>query len=102
MRASSFIRRIGSVVHVSASGNIIVKAEGDVPRLGERIFNGDAKPIGIVVDVFGPVSSPYVSVRPEGARGTPKSKGLKVYVMASSQVKRKAKGRKSERGVSRD
>ena len=58
------MQRLGRVLHVSSSRNLILKAE-NVPRIGDRVVNHDLRRVGTVCDVFGPVSSPYVAVRPE-------------------------------------
>ena len=50
-------------LHVSSSWNIILKAE-NVPRIGDKVINENLKPVGMVFDVFGPTSSPYVAVKP--------------------------------------
>ncbi len=34
-----------------------------MPRIGDQVFNETLKPIGIISDIFGPISSPYVSVK---------------------------------------
>jgi len=49
---------------VSSSRNIILKVENP-PRIGDRVLNKNLKPVGTIFDVFGPVSSPYVAVKPE-------------------------------------
>lgn len=35
-----------------------------LPRLNSRVVDENLKTVGKVFDVFGPVSSPYVAVRP--------------------------------------
>ena len=57
------MQRIGCVVHISSNGNIILKAD-NVPRIGDQAIDENLKAVGTVFDVFGPVSSPYVAVRP--------------------------------------
>jgi len=57
------LHRIGRVLHISPSRNIIVKIE-KTPRIGETVVDENLKPIGKVFDIFGPVSSPYASIRP--------------------------------------
>jgi len=52
------------VLHLSSSRNLILKAENP-PRIGDRVLNKNLKPVGTIFDVFGPVSSPYVAVKPE-------------------------------------
>ncbi len=63
------LKRLGVVLHVSKNtGNLILRAEF-APRVGERVLDSRLRVVGTVFDVFGPVSRPYVSVRPsvEGA-----------------------------------
>ena len=58
------MRRLGKVLHLSSmTGHPIVKAR-TTPRIGEKVYSGDLKPIGYVFDVFGPVDAPYVAVKP--------------------------------------
>lgn len=49
---------------MSSSRNLILKVENP-PRIGDRVVNQNLKPVGTVFDIFGPVSSPYVAVKPE-------------------------------------
>jgi len=57
------LQRIGCVVHISSNGNIILKAD-NVPRIGDQAMDENLRTVGMVFDVFGPVASPYVAVRP--------------------------------------
>ena len=57
------MQRIGHVLHVSSSRNVILKAE-NVPRIGDKVVDENLKSVGTVFDVFGPTSSPYVAVKP--------------------------------------
>ncbi len=57
------MHRIGYVLHVSNTKNMILKAE-NIPRIGDKVTNENLKPVGTVFDVFGPTSSPYVAVKP--------------------------------------
>jgi len=57
------LQRIGCVLHVSSSKNMILKAES-VPHTGESVVDENLKQVGTVFELFGPVSSPYVAVRP--------------------------------------
>ncbi|MEM3874519.1 MAG: Gar1/Naf1 family protein [Candidatus Bathyarchaeia archaeon] len=59
--------RLGRALHISPSKNVIVKVE-NTPRIGETVVDENLKPIGEVFDVFGPVSSPYVAVKPKIAK----------------------------------
>lgn len=40
-----------------------MKAEA-LPKIGDTVVDGHLKPIGTVFDVLGPVSSPYIAVKP--------------------------------------
>ncbi|MBC8225350.1 H/ACA RNA-protein complex protein Gar1 [Candidatus Bathyarchaeota archaeon] len=55
--------RIGSVMHISrASGNLILESSRNA-KIGETVTDSKGKRVGVVFDVFGPVDSPYASVR---------------------------------------
>jgi rRNA processing protein Gar1 len=49
---------------VGSDKNLIIKAE-KIPRIGDKAVNEHLKPVGTVFDIFGPVSSPYISVKTE-------------------------------------
>ena len=57
------MQRLGRVLHISPSRNIIVKIE-NIPRIGETIVDENLRTVGKIFDMFGPVCSPYVAVRP--------------------------------------
>lgn len=57
------MQRIGRVLHVSSTKNMILKAE-NLPNIGDRVVDETLSQVGTVFDVFGPVSSPYVAVKP--------------------------------------
>jgi len=57
------LHRIGCVLHVSSTKNMILKAE-NIPRTGDTVVDENLNNVGTVFDVFGPVSSPYVAVKP--------------------------------------
>lgn len=59
------MQRIGSVLHVSSSRNMILKADHqNFPRIGDVVMDENLKAVGVVLDILGPVSSPYITVRP--------------------------------------
>lgn len=59
----SSLRRIGKVLHLSSSRSLILKTEKQV-NVGSRVLDSRLKEVGRVHDMFGPVASPYISVRP--------------------------------------
>ena len=63
MRGKWVLHRIGHVLHLSATRNIVIKAE-NIPRIGDKVVNETLKPVGTVFDIFGPTASPYVAVKP--------------------------------------
>ena len=63
MRGKRVLHRIGHVLHVSKTKNMILKAE-KIPHIGDKVTSEKLKPVGTVFDVFGPTSSPYVAVKP--------------------------------------
>jgi len=57
--------RLGEILHLSSSRNLIVKMEGATPPLlGSRVFDERLKAVGFVADIFGRTSSPYLSIKP--------------------------------------
>ena len=56
------MQRLGRVLHVSPSRNVIAKTE-KTPRIGETVVDENLKPVGKIVDIFGPVASPYATVK---------------------------------------
>ncbi len=64
MRGKRVLHRIGHVLHLSNTKNMILKAE-NIPHIGDEVTNEKLKPVGTVFDVFGPTSSPYVAVKPQ-------------------------------------
>jgi RNA-binding protein len=58
-------RGLGTVSHLSnSSGNLILKVETKV-RIGEPAFAEGGRQVGVVFDLFGPVTHPFVSIRPK-------------------------------------
>jgi RNA-binding protein len=81
------LQRLGLVLHVSPSRNIIVKVES-TPRIGEAVVDENLKPVGKVFDVFGPVSSPYAAIR-SSTREFEKLANKTLYVLPSRKRERR-------------
>lgn len=59
------MRRLGKVLHLSKSGNLILRLEQTpVPMIGANVCDYKLRSIGVVNNILGPVKSPYVSVKP--------------------------------------
>jgi len=85
------LQRLGRVLHVSSSRNLILRAE-NVPRIGDGVVNQDLRHVGTVLDVFGPVSSPYVTVKPD-VEEPDNLVDRTLYSVASPQPKRRERRR---------
>jgi RNA-binding protein len=60
----NFKNRVGTALHISrSSGNLILKAENNA-KIGDPVFNSGGKKVGLIFDIFGPVKTPFISVRP--------------------------------------
>jgi len=61
------LQRIGRALHISSNKNIIIKAE-NLPKIGDRVVDENLSSIGMIFDIFGPVSSPYLSVKTDAEK----------------------------------
>ena len=57
------MQRLGRILNVTPSQNIVVKTE-KTPKIGSTVIDENLKVVGKVFDIIGPVSSPYVIVKP--------------------------------------
>jgi RNA-binding protein len=58
---SLFLFQVGIITHQAKSGRLIVKLSREV-KPGVFLFDGDARKLGKVVELIGPVRAPYASV----------------------------------------
>jgi RNA-binding protein len=59
------LRRLGKILHYSKSRSLIVKCdEACFVKMGTKACDNKLKEIGRIHDIFGPVSTPYLAVRP--------------------------------------
>ncbi|CAD7771255.1 Gar1/Naf1 RNA binding region [Candidatus Methanoperedenaceae archaeon GB50] len=60
------MKRLGTVLHVIHNGELIVQCNGMMKGswLNAVVLSEDLKRLGKVVDIFGPVSRPYCSIKP--------------------------------------
>ena len=58
------MRRLGTALHVSPHGHLIVRLEeASLPKMNAKVVTKKMDKIGTVYDIFGPESAPYVSVK---------------------------------------
>ncbi|MCX8204488.1 MAG: Gar1/Naf1 family protein [Candidatus Nezhaarchaeota archaeon] len=59
------MRRLGRILHILKNGLLLVKLQDPRPPLiGSNVLSRDGEVVGVVRDVIGNVSSPYVVVKP--------------------------------------
>ncbi len=91
------LKKIGNVMHLSKTGNIIVSADpGNLPSIGQEVFNRKMEKVGFVYDIIGSVGSPYVVIRPY-RRSVPDEDNLFVVVKNGRSRKDKGSRKKRER-----
>lgn len=57
------MRRLGKVLHLSSNNNLILQAKRTA-KPNQNVYDKQAHNIGKVIDVFGPVKAPYLSIKP--------------------------------------
>lgn len=73
------MKRVGEVVRTAQGLAIVRCPEGAELEIGTVVIDEGLSEIGRVVDVFGPVSRPYVAVTPDDRATLPKLLGAKLY-----------------------
>jgi len=56
------LQLLGTTLHLSKSGLLTVRAKNP-PTIGSMAFIRGRDPIGTIIDVFGPISAPYASIK---------------------------------------
>ena len=74
------MRRVGEVVQLT-NGLIIVRiTDHRYPPIGTSLLDERLNPVGRVVDVFGPVTNPYLALTSTDNRIDPAILGNRVYL----------------------
>ena len=75
------MRRLGKVLHISKRGSIIIRTE-KTPPVGTKsiVMDKKAQEVGTIIDVFGPVKHPYVSIKPNRGYHPQKLVGQILYL----------------------
>ncbi|WP_435332537.1 H/ACA ribonucleoprotein complex subunit GAR1 [Haloarchaeobius sp. TZWWS8] len=60
------MKRVGQVVRVAQGLAIARTDDEEKPRMGQSVVDENLDDVGRIVDVFGPVSRPYVAVSGDG------------------------------------
>lgn len=73
------MERVGTVDRV-AQGLLIVRCgDESYPDIGTMVVDEELSTVGRVVDVFGPVSKPYVAITPNDRENVALLVGTKLY-----------------------
>ncbi|MFQ5940133.1 MAG: H/ACA ribonucleoprotein complex subunit GAR1 [Nitrososphaerales archaeon] len=72
-----YLQEVGEVLHIAKSGRIIVKLSQKV-NPGDIFVDAKGRKIAKVVELIGPIKSPYASAMPSTDR-VKKYIGIKVY-----------------------
>ncbi|MEM2091724.1 MAG: Gar1/Naf1 family protein [Candidatus Bathyarchaeia archaeon] len=85
------MKKIGQALHVGPGNRIIAKIDF-LPKIGSTVFDIKKRPIGVVLDIFGPVKSPYMEVEVVGDIDPNKIVNSPLYVLPKpKQLKGKDK-----------
>lgn len=60
------MEKIGEIVHLARSGRLIVKVEENINHnlIGQSLIDDKGSKVGKIIELIGPVKSPYASVIP--------------------------------------
>ena len=60
------MEKIGEIVHFAKSGRLIVKVEENINHnlIGQSLIDDKGSKVGKIIELIGPVKSPYASVIP--------------------------------------
>jgi len=88
------LKLIGEIENVSYNGLWLIRSDA-APKIGSTVFNQQKKKVGRIVNVIGPVSRPYILVRPVGTVSENQLQiiGEKVYIMNDVNSRKKSKRR---------
>jgi len=71
---------VGTIQDISHNGDILARGKF-VPRIGTEVYAMNRR-VGMIVNVFGPVSSPYITIRPRREKGETLAEliGSEIYI----------------------
>ncbi len=90
------MKRLGRVLRITSKGLILVKTD-IAPPIETRVLDSKGRLVGWVYDVFGPVKSPYVLIKPSGGIDEIKRMLKSGLYISSEVVRRGRKWRKMKR-----
>ena len=82
------MQRLGRVQSLTPSKNLVIKATDQPPKIGASVVDENLKVVGKVFDIIGPVSSPYVVVKPS-VKEPEKIENKRLYLLLSKKQRSK-------------
>lgn len=76
---------LGIVHEVSDSGIAVVIGSGDIPDIGNHVFDSGKDRIGTVKRIFGPVERPFIAVAVDNTASLARIKGKELYITRRAQ-----------------
>lgn len=73
------MEEIGEILHVLQGNRAIAKVKV-TPKIGSTVYDRRRKPIGQIIDIFGPVKLPYVEIDVKG-RSPQKIINSTIYIL---------------------
>jgi rRNA processing protein Gar1 len=82
---------LGSVLHLSKNNKLVAKSLSKAfPKIGDPVYDDKSRVIGSVYDVIGPISSPYILIKPSSEIDPDDLRRIKkVYVLLASKGRRR-------------
>lgn len=87
------MKALGELHHLTKSGKILLRG-GELPVLYSSVVTEHSKPIGKVVDIIGPVSNPYIVVKPDFKITEKEFSSAKFYWVTQRKWRRSVGGKK--------
>jgi RNA-binding protein len=85
---------IGEIENISYNGMWILRSQ-ILPRIGSNVYNQQKQVVGKVMNVIGPVSSPYILVKPKSKEKFEQLQiiGEKMYIIKEGKSKKRIQKR---------
>lgn len=90
---------LGKILGVASSNHIIIRTQNwnelkNIPKIGESVLTSENIKIGTIIDIFGPVVKPFISVQLKKSSGFNKDsfldkRGVSLYTIPSSRKEKK-------------
>ncbi len=59
------MKRLGRILRITSKGLILIRTD-KAPPIEAKVLDAKGRLVGWVYDVFGPIDSPYVLIKPSG------------------------------------